>query len=47
MYKELITECAKDNKWTKIQKPATITEIQEAEKIVGYQFPDELKLLLL
>lgn len=47
MYKELILECSKNNQWTKIQKPATITEIQEAEKTVGYQFPNDLKQLLL
>lgn len=47
MYKELIKECSKDNQWTKIQKPATITEIQEAQHTVGYQFPDDLKHLLL
>lgn len=47
MFKELITECAKDNRWTRLQKPATITEIQEAENTVGYRFPDDLKQLLL
>lgn len=46
MYKELILECSKDIKWTRIQSPATITEIQEAENIVGYIFPIELKQML-
>ncbi len=47
MYKELITECSKDNQWTKIQKPATTAEIKEAENTVGYPFPDDLIQLLL
>ncbi|MBQ7295571.1 MAG: SMI1/KNR4 family protein [Clostridia bacterium] len=46
MYKELILECSKDIKWTRIQSPATIAEIQKAENIVGYTFPDELRELL-
>lgn len=47
MYKELIIEYSKETPWTRVQKPATITEIQETEKTVGYQFPDDLKQLLL
>lgn len=47
MYRELIEECSKVNRWTMIQEPATIDEIQKAENIVGYKFPDSLKQLLL
>lgn len=46
MYKELISENSKDNPWVKIQPPATPQEIQKAENIVGYTFPDGLKELL-
>ncbi len=47
MYKELITKYSENNRWIKIQKPATIAEIKEAEKTVGYPFPEELKQLFL
>lgn len=43
MYRELITELAKDNKWVKQQEPCHEEEIEKAEKYVGYPFPEELK----
>ena len=47
MYKELVLECSDGRAKIQIQEPATLSEIQEAEKVVGYNFPDELKELLL
>lgn len=47
MYKELVLECSEGRAKIQIQEPATLLEIQEAEKVVGYSFPDELKELLL
>ncbi len=47
MYKELVVECSEGMARVQIQEPATLSEIQEAEKVVGYNFPDELKELLL
>ncbi len=46
MYKELISEKSQGNKWVKIQAPATKEEILNAESVIGYVFPDELKQLL-
>ncbi len=47
MYKELVLECSEGRARIQIQEPATLSEIQEAEKVVGYKFPEELKALLL
>ena len=47
MYKELVLECSEGRAKIQIQEPATRSEIQEAEKVVGYNFPEELKELLL
>lgn len=47
MYKELVLECSEGKAKIHIQEPATLEEIQEAEKVVGYNFPEELKKLLL
>lgn len=47
MYKELVLECSEGRAKIQIQEPATLSEIQEAEKVVGYNFPEELKELLL
>ena len=47
MYKELVLECSEGKARVKVQKPATFLEIQEAEEVVGYNFPEELKKLLL
>lgn len=47
MYKELVLVCSEGRAKIQIQEPATLSEIQEAEKVVGYKFPEELKALLL
>lgn len=46
MYKELILELTKGNKFVKIQLPCPENEIDIAEKAVGYHFPKELRALL-
>lgn len=47
MYKEMISELAKENKWVKIQPPCSENDIDKAEKAIGYTFPKELRALLL
>ena len=47
MYKELVLECSEGRAKIQIQELATLSEIQEAEKVVRYKFPEELKVLLL
>jgi cell wall assembly regulator SMI1 len=47
MYRELVSKYINENQWAAIEKPCLDTKIQEAEKIVGYPFPQELKNLLL
>lgn len=39
MYRELITELSKDNRWVKLQEPCSEKEIDKVEKYVGYPFP--------
>ncbi len=46
MYRELIAELSKGNQYVKIQPPCSEAEIKNAEKAVGYAFPNELKNLL-
>lgn len=46
MYKELIQEQSKETEWVSIQPPCSEDEISEAEKVVGYSFPEDLKKLL-
>ena len=46
MYRELILDLTKENKWVKIQPPCPDDEIKRAEQIVGYPFPEELRRLL-
>ena len=46
MYRELIAELSKENQYVKIQPPCSEIEIKNAEKAVGYTFPNELKNLL-
>lgn len=46
MYRELVLELTKGNEWVKVQPPCSETVISEAEKVVGYSFPEELKNLL-
>lgn len=46
MYRELISELAKDNSLAKIQPPCPENMIDTAEKALGYPFPKELRDLL-
>lgn len=46
MYKELIARLSQGNKWVNIQPPCADSEINYAEKVVGYPFPRELRELL-
>ncbi len=46
MYRELLSELIKKSNWAKLQEPCSENDIAEAEKVVGYTFPDELKALL-
>lgn len=46
MYRELITELTKNNEFVKLQPPCPDGVIAEAEKVVGYPFPKELRALL-
>lgn len=46
MYRELIEKLIENNKWAKLQSPCPESEIEKAEKYVGFKFPDELKALL-
>ena len=47
MSKELISELSKDIKHAVPQKPAALSEIREAEEIVGCRFPAELREMLM
>ncbi len=47
MFKELIAECAKDIGYVRIQQPASMEQIREAERSIGCRFPQELVDLLL
>lgn len=46
MYRELILELTQGNEFVKIQPPCPENEIDNAEKVVGYHFPKELRALL-
>ena len=46
MYRELLNEIIKKTDMPKLQNPCTENDIAEAEKVVGYMFPEELKKLL-
>lgn len=46
MYRELVLECSKGIEWVNVQPPCREGTIAEAEKVVGYAFPEELKKLL-
>lgn len=46
MYRKLIKETIKNHDWAKLQEPCSETEIEDAERYVGYPFPEELKDLL-
>ena len=47
MYKELVSELTRENRWVKNQPPCSENAINNAEKEVGYAFPGELRALLL
>ena len=46
MYRELILSLSQGNEFVKIQPPCSESEIDGAEKVVGYPFPKELRNLL-
>ncbi len=46
MYAELLTEIIRGHDYAKLQKPCSERDIKKAEKVVGYDFPEELKNLL-
>lgn len=46
MYRELILEVSHGSDFVKIQPPCPEREIDNAEKAVGYPFPQELRALL-
>lgn len=46
MYRELIVELSKENRWARLQPPCPEGEIDRAERAVGYPFPRELRQLL-
>lgn len=46
MYRELIGNLIEGHNWAKLQEPCPENEIAEAERYVGFTFPEELKALL-
>lgn len=46
MYRELVLAYSQNNQWINIQPPCPESEIDRAEKYVGYPFPAELRSLL-
>ena len=46
MYRELLEKLIAGHNWAKVQGPCSEKEVAEAEKYVGFDFPDELKNLL-
>ena len=46
MYRELIGNLIKDHNWAKLQEPCPECDIENAEKYVGFTFPEALKALL-
>lgn len=46
MYRELIEEQIRHHDWARLQEPCPEEEIERAEALVGYPFPEELKELL-
>lgn len=46
MYKELLAELTKENRYVKIQSPCPEKEIKRAQEAVGHKFPKELADLL-
>ncbi len=46
VYRELIERFIDGHTWAKLQAPCPEKEIKDAEKYVGFTFPEELKALL-
>ena len=46
MYRELVAKLSQGNEYVKIQPPCSEERIDEAERAVGYPFPEELRALL-
>lgn len=46
MYRELLEKLLKEQPYAQLQEPCPEEEIAEAERYVGFAFPDELKDLL-
>ena len=46
MYREFIEGFIRGHRWAKLQAPCPENKIEEAERYVGFAFPDELKNLL-
>ena len=46
MYKEFIEGFIRGHRWATLQAPCPENKIEEAERYVGFAFPDELKNLL-
>lgn len=46
MYRELLLNVSQGNEWVRIQPPCPEPDIDFAEKVVGYPFPNELRELL-
>ncbi|MDO4740775.1 MAG: SMI1/KNR4 family protein [Eubacteriales bacterium] len=46
MYRELIAELIRGNRWARLQEPCPEEELDAAEAYVGFAFPEELKALL-
>lgn len=46
MYRELIEKLIEGHSWAKLQEPCSEKNITNAEKYVGFSFPEELKALL-
>ena len=46
MYRELIEKLIEGHSWAKLQEPCSEKNITNAEKYVGFKFPEELKALV-
>ena len=46
IHRELIGNLIKDHNWAKLQEPCPECDIENAEKYVGFTFPEALKALL-
>ena len=46
MYKELVLKLSQGNPWVKVQPPCPEEDLEKAQRVVGYPFPEALKALL-